>query len=238
MEGPSLNTIPAAAPRRIGILLCAFICALPALAQDSSGQFLPVWGQPGNLTDIVGQLIRYHDYGQYEFEIRQVADAARDYLGRRVKEAAKDEKLAAVFDIDETSLSNWAAMSDCGFCSYKVQARLYPDAQDPAIVPVLELYNFAKAKGVKTFFLTGRKEAERDSTTKNLKDVGYSGWEDLIMRPDDNTDPARVFKPTRRQAIANKGYTIVLNIGDQASDLAGCCAERSFKLPNPFYLIP
>jgi len=30
----------------------------------------------------------------------------------------------------------------------------------------------------------------------------------------------------------------VLNIGDQASDLAGCCALRVFKLPNPFYLLP
>jgi hypothetical protein len=29
----------------------------------------------------------------------------------------------------------------------------------------------------------------------------------------------------------------VLNIGDQASDLAGCCAERVFKLPT-FYSIP
>jgi predicted secreted acid phosphatase len=227
------------APWRIGVLLlCAFAGALPAGAQDNSGQFLPVWGQPPNLTDVVGQLIRYHDYGQYDFEIRQVADAARNYLGLRVKEAAKDEKLAAVFDIDETSLSNWAAMSDCGLCSYKIEAKLYPDAQGAAIVPVLELFNFAKSKGVKAFFLTGRKEAERGSTIRNLTAAGYSGWEDLIMRPDDNTDPARVYKPARRQAIAAKGYTIVLNIGDQASDLAGCCAERSFKLPNPFYLIP
>jgi len=225
-------------PKRIGALLFAFACVIPALAQDNGAQFPPVWGQSGNLTDIVNQLIRYHDYGQYDFEIRQVANSARDYLDRRVKEAAKDEKLAAVFDIDETSLSNWAAMSECGLCSYRVQAKLYPDAQGAAIVPVLELYNFAKAKGVKTFFLTGRKEAERVSTIKNLKDVGYSGWEDLIMRPDDNSDPARVYKPARRQAIAAKGYTIVLNIGDQASDLAGCCAERSFKLPNPFYLVP
>jgi hypothetical protein len=28
-----------------------------------------------------------------------------------------------------------------------------------------------------------------------------------------------------------------LNIGDQASDLAGCCEDRIFKLPNPFYLV-
>jgi acid phosphatase len=223
--------------QRLVVFLCMLAGAAPA-QQGDSGQFLPVWGQPGNLTEIVGQLTRYHDYGQYDFEIRQVADAARDYAGRRIKEAGKDEKLAAVFDIDETSLSNWKAMAGCGFCTYTVQAKLFPDEQDPAIAPVLELYNFLKAKGVKTFFLTGRKESQRDATAKNLAAVGYSGWEELIMRPNDNTEPASVYKPARRKAIADKGYAIILNVGDQASDLAGCCSERSFKLPNPFYLVP
>jgi hypothetical protein len=67
--------------------------------------------------------------------------------------------------------------------------------------------------------------------------VGYSGWTDLITQPDGNKQAARVFKSQERQEIENKGYRIVLNIGDQASDLAGCCAERIFKLPNPFYLV-
>jgi acid phosphatase len=228
---------PATAPRRIGVFLWVLACALPIRAQGG-GQFLPVWGESGNLTEIVGQLTRYHDYGQYDYEIRQVADAARDYAANRIQQAGKDEKLAAVFDIDETSLSNWEAMSGCGFCSYTAQAKLYPDTHDPAIVPVLELYNFLKGKGVKMFFLTGRKESQRSATSKNLDDAGYSGWEELIMRPDDNTEPARVYKPARRQAIVAQGYAIILNIGDQASDLAGCCTEHSFKLPNPFYLIP
>jgi acid phosphatase len=29
---------------------------------------------------------------------------------------------------------------------------------------------------------------------------------------------------------------IIANMGDQASDLAGGHAEKTFKLPNPFYL--
>jgi hypothetical protein len=50
--------------------------------------------------------------------------------------------------------------------------------------------------------------------------------------------PARISKPQERHDVERKGYRIVLNIGDQASDLAGCCAEKTFKLPNPFYLVP
>jgi predicted secreted acid phosphatase len=194
--------------------------------------------EPENQALVVDRLMRYHDSGEYDREIREVVNAARDYLEIQIKNARSDDKLAAVFDIDETALSNWDTFSDCGFCSYPTQLKLYPNAHDPAIVPVLELYNFAKSKGIAVFFVTGRQEAQRPLTTSNLKDVGYSGWAELIMQPDGNKLPARVFKSTNRQSIVNKGgYRIILNIGDQASDLAGCCSERVFKLPNPFYLV-
>ena len=194
--------------------------------------------EPENHKFVVDRLLLYHDSGEYEREIREVANSARDYLATRAKDAPKEDKLAAVFDIDETSVSNWAGLADCGFCSFNVQARLYSVANDPAIVPVLELFNFAKSKGVALFFVTGRPESARDVTIKNLTDVGYSGWAELITRTGAaKQEPARIFKSQQRQLITDKGYRIVLNIGDQASDLAGCCAERTFKLPNPFYLI-
>ncbi len=211
------------------LLLSAF-----ASAQDST----PTWLSGANHGDIVLQLTRYHDYWRYDYEIQQVAAAGMEFLKTRVREAKKEEKLAAVFDIDETALSNWFQMQDCGFCSYLTQAKDYPTTKDPAIQPVLELYKLAKALGVKTFFITGRTEGQRAFTAANLTEVGYEGWVELIMKPDGSKDSAMVFKPAKRQAIVNHGYTIVLNIGDQTSDLAGCCAERSFKLPNPFYLVP
>ena len=34
------------------------------------------------------------------------------------------------------------------------------------------------------------------------------------------------------------GYRIVVNMGDQPSDLAGGYAEKAVLLPNPFYRIP
>ena len=46
------------------------------------------------------------------------------------------------------------------------------------------------------------------------------------------------FKAPARRNIAQQGYTIVLTVGDQASDLAGGYAERTFKLPNPVYYLP
>jgi acid phosphatase len=215
----------------VALLLCA--CVASAQDFDASG-----WLLVHNHADVVALLTKYHEVGQYDYEIRQVATAGMDYIQKRVHEAKKDEKLAAVFDIDETALSNWDSMSKCGFCDYKTQAMYYPSTNDPAILPVLELYRLAQKLGVKTYFITGRHEKERNDTVQNLKSAGYDGWEQVVMKPDNMTGPARIFKSGKRQEIVDKGYTIILNIGDQASDLAGCCAERSFKLPNPFYLVP
>ena len=38
--------------------------------------------------------------------------------------------------------------------------------------------------------------------------------------------------------LTEAGYTIVLSMGDQQSDLDGGYAERTFKLPNPVYFLP
>jgi HAD superfamily, subfamily IIIB (Acid phosphatase) len=46
------------------------------------------------------------------------------------------------------------------------------------------------------------------------------------------------FKAPERRRIAEQGYTIVLALGDQESDLSGGYAERIFKLPNPVYYLP
>lgn len=207
------------------------------------------WREPENHAVVVDRLMRYHDFGEYEREIRDVTSSARDYLREVVKDSPKGDRLAAVFDVDETALSNWKAMAACGFCSYAAQLELFykandPDysiEHDPAIAPTLELYEFAQRNGVAVFFITGRPETQRDFTATNLTAVGFSNWVQLYMQPkpgpDGKTEPASVFKPRRRKEIQDQHYRIVLNIGDQASDLAGCCAERAFKLPNPFYLV-
>jgi predicted secreted acid phosphatase len=213
-------------------LACSLAAQTAGPAQTASSQ------EPENLAIVVDRLMRYHDSGEYDREIREAANAAREYLAARLKDETDRDRLSAVFDIDETALSNWDAMSACGFCAYAVQTKLYPGDHDPPIVPVLELFSFAKRNGIAVFFITGRKESERAVTIKNLNDAGYSGWAGLVMRPDDNKLPARVFKSQERQRLEDKGNKIILNIGDQASDLAGCCAEHVVKLPNPFYLVP
>jgi acid phosphatase len=53
-----------------------------------------------------------------------------------------------------------------------------------------------------------------------------------------NYASAADFKAPQRAEIEGEGYTIIANIGDQPSDLAGGHAEQTFLLPDPFYRIP
>src|SRR5207245_1219830 len=61
----------------------------------------------------------------------------------------------------------------------------------------------------------------------------------LILKPDAlTTKSAADFKAPERKKLVDQGYTIIVNIGDQMSDLEGGFAERTYKLPNPFYFLP
>ena len=51
-------------------------------------------------------------------------------------------------------------------------------------------------------------------------------------------DERRRLQGARAPGLVEQGYTILLTIGDQESDLAGGFAERGFKLPNPVYFLP
>ena len=61
----------------------------------------------------------------------------------------------------------------------------------------------------------------------------------MLLKPDALATPSAVdFKAAERENLIAQGYVIVVNMGDQMSDLDGGHAERTYKLPNPFYFIP
>jgi predicted secreted acid phosphatase len=153
---------------------------------------------------------------------------------RSVEPPRIDGKPAIVLDIDETSLSNYDGLRASGFSSTGTVAPAVAGT-GTAIAPTLELFEFAKERGVAVFFITGRPSAIQGPTESNLKAVGYDGWDGLSFKPGDKTTLA--YKAGERAAIEAKGYDIVANVGDQESDLDGGHADKAFKLPNPFYFI-
>jgi acid phosphatase len=199
-----------------------------------------------NLYDAQRSVERYINSGDYDRDFARVADDARAYLERRAKAASRP---AIVLDIDETSLSNWPAYKvnawgrvvngpcdlDRGPCGLRAWQGL---AQSKALAPTLQLARRARELGVAVFFITGRPATLREATERNLREQGYE-WEDVVLEPVGATfASAADFKAPERKKITERGYTILLSMGDQESDLKGGYAERLFKLPNPVYFLP
>jgi acid phosphatase len=197
-----------------------------------------------NFDQLVTQLKQYHECtckcGCYAHDLDQQADRAVSFLRRRAAKRGANEKLAVVLDIDETSLSNYAEMLKQNYLyDGKAFDAWVNTAQAPAIPGTLRIDKEAKQLGVEVFFITGRGEAERVATEQNLRAQGYE-WKSLTMRaPSEASETAEVFKSAARARIVADGYKIVLNVGDQWSDLKGKPeAEFSVKYPNPYYFIP
>lgn len=200
------------------------------------------FAEPPNLTLLREKVQAYHDSGAYQNELAQVITHAHDFVINRAatnNNSSHPEKLALVLDIDETSLSNYNKMVARQFVGTRAQIHQEMLAADaPVIKPMLIFYNDALKHGVTIFFVTGRHESERLATIKNLKHAGYHDWQDLYLRPDDYKEASIIpFKSQARASISKLGYTIIASIGDQYSDLKGGYAEKTFKLPNPYYYL-
>lgn len=199
-----------------------------------------------NLYDAQQSVERYIASGRYDTDFARVVADATAYLESRAKNVTRP---AIVLDIDETSLSNWPAYKvngwvrivngecdlergPCGLRAWQA------NAQSTALKPTLELDRKAKSLGVAVFFITGRPSNLQEATEKNLRDQGYE-WDQVVLIPPNATFQSAVdFKAPERKKIADRGYTILLTMGDQQSDLSGGYAERTFKLPNPVYFLP
>jgi predicted secreted acid phosphatase len=226
--------------RALAVLLVAAGCAAPVASNHLAG------APPANLADAKRDVTAYVESGRYDADLAAVGSQARAYLESR---AQRGGKLAIVVDIDETALSNLPSIrandygfilggpcdlprGPCGLLTWIGMAKAEP------IKPVLALVRAARERGVAVFFLTGRPERLRAATEANLRAAGYE-WTGVILKPDDlTTTSASEFKAPERKKLVDQGYTILVNIGDQRSDLDGGFAERTYKLPNPFYFIP
>ena len=61
----------------------------------------------------------------------------------------------------------------------------------------------------------------------------------LLRQAADKGTKAEKYKSQARASLKSQGFKIHGNSGDQWSDLTGApMASRSFKLPNPMYVIP
>ncbi|MET0427173.1 MAG: HAD family acid phosphatase [Microvirga sp.] len=232
------------APLAIGFLAIGSSACTTVATLESGGGL----SQPANVGDAKIAATAYRENGAYDRDLTIATSRAEAWMAERIPQVRRP---AVVFDIDDTLVTNWEVIKADDFGRvFKGPCRSLPDGpcgwiawdllgRSPAIPQSLAMYRRARSLGAEVFLISGRDESQRAATERNLRAAGFDGYRGLIL-------PARGahyasatdFKAPRRAAIEAAGYTIVANIGDQPSDLAGGHAERTFLMPNPFYRIP
>ena len=204
-------------------------------------------GEPVNVGMAKLAAVEYHDSGDYMRDLAYAAAPANDWLRQRATQVSRP---ALVLDVDDTALTNWPVILANDFGRFPAGPCLLPEGpcgwhawdlrgQDAPLEPTLQVFQTARSLGITVFFISGRPESERAATERNLRAAGYAGYEQAFFTPDGAQFTSLAdFKAPTRQKIAAMGYAIIANMGDQMSDLDGGFAEKTFKLPNPFYYIP
>ena len=146
------------------------------------------------------------------------------------------ERLAVVMEVDETVLSNWEELHKSRFTDFPGHWPAWVrERKGKVIQEALAFFKAARKCGVDVFFVSSRPQSLEKETKEALSARGFGDWSGLVTKPDAATLPLVQYKAGARKSIEAGGYVIIANISSQECDLAGGFAEKTFKLPNPFY---
>jgi len=188
-----------------------------------------------NLALVKEQIKDYHKSGKYDAVLKKIISKAEIEFSK----ITSTKNSLVVFDIDETSLSNYefALEYDFGY-NEEIWTKWVIKKKATAIKEVREFYKFLIAKGFKTAFITGRNTSHYEATIENLINQGYTKFDTVITRKmNDLKTTALEYKSNERKLLEEKGYEIVGTIGDQFSDLRGSYHGIQIKLPNYQYIV-
>lgn len=215
--------------------------------------------QPAPLADNeyqVGSVLYFQTAAENRALFYQAYNLARLRLDAELKACRKSRKkmpCAIVTDADETIIDNspnqaWLIKNKQPFTSAN-WLNWVNRAEAKALPGALEFINYAAGKGIKTFYITNRNQAEKPGTAANLEKVGFPEVTDetLLTRTTESS------KEPRRQAVAQK-YRIILLLGDNLNDFSNIFERKSISdrfaavdsvkdqfgsrfivLPNPMY---
>jgi len=184
----------------------------------------------------------------YWAEITGVEGKALKSLPKLIERATDDPVL--VLDVDDTTLStyNYEVTHDFGYDPVENAEYIHEHGMGP-VFGMVDLSDYAASQGVTVYYITGRPETQRADTERDLLAAGYPDVTDanLFMRNRDNPPAYLPCEPTcstiqykslTRQHIETLGYDVIMDIGDQYSDLEGGFTDSQVKVPNPMYYLP
>ena len=242
-----------------GLVLTCFLLVPVQLCAQTPGPSMS--RQPGSDNEYqVGAILWTQSSAEYRALAYQAFTLARLRLDqelatqRRGRAARGMKPPVIVVDVDETVLDNSRFQAELILrgTAYTPQAwQAWCDRAEAGAVPGAAAFlTYAAQRGVKTFYITNRRQAEKAGTIKNLISAGFPGvTEETVMIRDSNSPS----KETRREKV-RASYRIVMLVGDNLNDFSDefsgkTIADRSalvdreqavfgaqyIVIPNPMY---
>src|SRR6266513_3311579 len=145
---------------------------------------------------------------------------ARMLLDRDLRNHRIRARRAIIVDVDETILDNsrYQGMLIKKGVNYPEGWTDWCNRAEATPIPgEVEFLRYAHSRGVRVFYVTNRKIAEKDGTARNLKNLGFPevNEETLKVRTDDKSDS----KQPRRDWVGSH-YHVVLLMGDNLNDFS------------------
>src|SRR5258706_15206463 len=235
---------------------CPWLCVL--IIVSVPGTFAQTSGQRHSDTEYLeGAVLWQQTSGERRALSYQAFTLARMMLDRDLKMNRRNRmRRAIIVDLDETIIDNVRNEAR----QVKEGTPFTPEsftawvnrAECTAIPGSLEFLRYANSRGVRVFYITNRKQIEREGTARNLRNLGFPNVneETLMVRPQDG----KLSKEPRRQSVSAR-YHVVLLMGDDLNDFAAVFENsktvdtrlesvdrnkeefgtRFIVLPNPMY---
>jgi 5'-nucleotidase (lipoprotein e(P4) family) len=206
-----------------GIRRAHFLWLCLLLVINVPASFAQTPGQPQSATGYLeGAILWQQTSGERRALSYQTFALARMLLDRDLRMNRRNRmKRAVIVDVDETIVDNTRYEARMVKEGVPHTSDRFTDwvnrAEGEAIPGALAFLGYANARGVRVFYITNRKQIEKEGTARNLKKLGFPNVNDetLLVRPD-NTDSS---KEPRRVAVSAR-YHVVLLMGDNLNDFA------------------
>jgi 5'-nucleotidase (lipoprotein e(P4) family) len=236
-------------------VLFAFIITVPTFGQTPSAAPTPPPAVSNEYQ--VNAILWQQSSAEYRAIAYQTFALAKLRLDQELlkRRNRKEKSPAIVVDADETVLDNTRFQAELVLRSLPFTAagwQAWCERGEAGAVPgAVEFLTYAAKRGVRTFYITNRRQPEKAGTMRNLVAAGFPGVTDetVMIREAGLTSS----KETRREKVRTK-HTIVLLVGDNLNDFADdfsnlSIADRSAAvdrtktqfgsrfiiLPNPMY---
>ena len=196
-------------------LAVLFLSGYPsALAQSTQSQ--------SDTEYLEGAVLWQQSSGERRALSYQAFALARMMLDRDLRINRRNRRQRAIIvDLDETIIDNTRNEARI----VKEGVPFTPDsftawvnrAECDAIPGAVEFLRYANSRGVRVFYVSNRKQIEREGTARNLKKLGFPNVNDetLLLRPESGD----LSKEPRRAALSAR-YHVVLLMGDDLNDFA------------------